>query len=227
MSFFSFDRSGSGNGGNFWNYNKPEKEDYSPILMGRVVELSDPPKTKFQSQEIERWDDGNPKRNIRMTILDGAGNEFVWDFGPGGRNRPSNAMLACANALIAAGINGASGLEEMLGMTISIQTQEPPAGFSYGANAPRPWQVTIMDKNKGEHRGTKHIKDPVTEGAEMTAKPVVAQPQAPTPAAVQQAAQNAANAMGFQQPMMPQQQGYYAQQPQGGAAIYDDDIPFN
>jgi hypothetical protein len=44
---------------------------------------------------------------------------------------------------------------------------------------------------------------------------------------VQQAAQNAANAMGFQQPMMPQQQGYYAQQPQQGAAIYDDDIPFN
>lgn len=208
MGFFDFDR-GSNNNGNFWNYGNPEKDGYSPMLMGRLVELSDPMATKFKSNEIDRWDDGNPKRNIRMAIVDSAGNEFLWDFGPGSKSKPSNAMTACANALAAANIQ-AKGLEDMLGMVISIQTQEPPQGFSYGAGAPRPWQVQIVDPNKGEHRGTKHIPDPLTEGAQAPAAAPVAQPQAPMPSQLQNAVQNAANAMGFQQPQ--NNQGYFSDQ---------------
>ena len=207
MSFFSFDRGNANADGNFWNYGNPEKDNYSPVLMGRLVELADPPATKFMSQEIDRWDDGNPKRNIRMVILDGAGNEFLWDFMPGSKAKPSNAMAACAAALQASGIQ-ATGLEDMLGMVISIQTQEPPQGFKYGAGTPRPWQVQIVDATVGEHRGTRHIVDPVTEGTQMPAKPAVAQPQAPMPSQLQNAVQNASNAMGFQQPQPTVQQQY-------------------
>ena len=209
MSFFSFDRGGANGDGNFWNYGNPEKDNYSPMLVGRLVELSDPCATKYMSQEIDRWDDGNPKRNIRMAILDGAGNEFLWDFNPGSKSKPSMAMLACANALVAAGIK-APGLEDMLGMVISIQTQEPPQGFKYGAGAPRPWQVQIMDANVGEHRGTKHIPDPRTEGAQAAPAPQMQQAQAPMPTQLQQAVQNASNAMGFNQPQV--NQGYFANQ---------------
>lgn len=207
MSFFSFDRGGSG-AGNFWNYGNPEKDGYSPVLIGRLVELSDPPATKFNSSEVDRWDDGNPKRNIRMVILDGAGNEFIWDFNPGGKAKPSNAMQACANALAEANIK-ATGLEDMLGMVISISTQEPPQGFKYGSGAPRPWMVAIVDATKGEHRGTKHIVDSATEGGQPQPQAQPQVQQQPVPAGVQQAASQAAQAMGFQ----PQvNQGYFAGQ---------------
>ena len=210
MGFFDFDRGSNNNNGNFWNYGNPEKDNYSPVLMGRLVELSDPMATKFRSNEIDRWDDGNPKRNIRMAIVDAAGNEFLWDFNPGGKAHPSNAMAACAAALAAANIQDAKGLEDMLGMVISIQTQEPPQGFKYGSGAPRPWQVAIVDPNKGEHRGTKHIPDPVTEGAQTPAAAPVAQAQAPMSSQLQNAVQNASNAMGFQQPQ--NNQGYFSEQ---------------
>lgn len=218
MSFFSFNRSNTNADGNFWNYNHPEKDNYSPVLMGRLVELADPPATKFQSSEIDRWDDGNCKRNIRMTIQDGAGNEFLWDFGPGSKKNPSRALTACAAALQAAGIQ-ANGLEDMLGMVISISTQEPPQGFQYGAGSPRPWTVQIMDANVGEHRGTKHIPDPREAGAQAPAPSPVAQAPAPMPSQLQNAVQNASQAMGFQvqQPQYNQQpvnnQGYFNQVP--------------
>lgn len=219
MSFFSFNRSNTNTDGNFWNYGNPEKDNYSPVLIGRLVELADPPATKFRSNEIDRWDDGNCKRNIRMTIVDGAGNEFLWDFGPGSKRNPSRALQACAAALAEANIQG-NGLEDLLGMVISIQTQEPPQGFSYGAGSPRPWEVHIQDRNKGENRGTKHIPDPREEVAQATPKPQVQQAPAQMPAQLQNAVQNASQAMGFQ----PQQQGYYAQQP--GGSVYDRDIVF-
>ena len=208
MSFFSFNRNNTSAAGNFWNYNKPEKDNYSPMLIGRLVELSDPPATKFKSTEIDRWDDGNCKRNIRMTIVDGAGNEFLWDFGPGSKRNPSRALQACAAAMAEANLQG-NGLEDMLGMVLCIQTQEPPQGFSYGAGSPRPWEVHIQDANKGENRGTKHIPDPREEAAQAPAAAPVAQTQAPMPNQLQNAVQNAANAMGFQ----PQvNQGYFSEQ---------------
>ena len=209
MSFFSFDRGNANTNGNYWNYGNPEREGYSPMLMGRLVELADPPATKFMSNEIDRWDDGNCKRDIAMTIVDGAGNEFIWKFGPGSKKNPSRAMLACANALAEQGLQ-ATGLEDMLGMVISVQTQEPPQGFKYGSGVPRPWDVHIVDPNKGEHRGVKHIPDPREEAAQAPAPAPVAQAQAPMPSQLQQAVQNASNAMGFQQPQM--NQGYFANQ---------------
>lgn len=209
MSFFSFNRNNTSAAGNFWNYGSPEKDGYSPTLIGRLVELSDPCATKFQSNEIDRWDDGNAKRNIRMAIVDGAGNEFLWDFGPGSKKNPSRALQACAAAMAEANIQ-ATGLEDMLGMVISIQTQEPPQGFKYGSGAPRPWEVHIVDPTKGEHRGTKHIPDPREEAAQAAPKPMVQQAPAPMPTQLQHAVQNAANAMGFQP---QQQQGYYSQVP--------------
>ena len=211
MSFFSFDRGNANTDGNFWNYGNPEKDGYSPMLMGRVVELSDPCATKYMSNEIDRWDDGNAKRNIRMAIVDGAGNEFLWDFGPGSKKNPSRAMQACAAALAEANIQ-ANGLEDMLGMVISVSTNEPPQGFKYGAGAPRPWEVHIIDPNKGEHRGTKHIPDPREVGAQAPAAAQVTQAPAPMPSQLQNAVQNAANAMGFQQQQPQMNQGYFANQ---------------
>lgn len=220
MSFFSFNRNNTSAAGNFWNYGNPEKENYSPVLIGRLVELSDPPATKFRSNEIDRWDDGNCKRNIRMAIVDGAGNEFLWDFGPGSKRNPSRALQACAAAMAEANIQG-NGLEDMLGMIISIQTQEPPQGFSYGAGSPRPWEVHIQDATKGENRGTKHIPDPRDEAAQAPSQAPMQQPQGQMSPQLQNAVQNASQAMGFQ----PQvNQGYYAQQPAG--SVYDRDIVF-
>ena len=241
-NFFNFDRGATSNS-RIWNYSDPNKDDYSLELIGTVVELSDPMATKFQSSEIDRWKDGNPKRNICITILTQDGQEKDWIFSPGSSRNPSQAMQACRNALMSAGIN-ANSLEELGGMVIGIQTQAAPQGFKYGQGAPRPWVVQIGNAQKSQaYRGTKHIVDEVTEGkqqAPQQAQPVMQQQpqpmmQQPTQMQPMQQAQpvmQQAQPMQMQpQPMMQPMQMQpmqMQQQPQQGmpGAYADSDIPF-
>jgi len=231
MSFFSFDRSGSGNS-NFWNYSQKDKANYSTVLQGILVELSDPCATKFGSNVIDRWDDGNPKRNIRMTIMDANGTEWNWDFAPGGKEHPSMAMVAAAAAFTNAGIN-ADGLESMLGMTIRVSTEEPPGNFTYSRQNPRPWAIQILDTYVNENRGVVHKRDWEKEGGKVDAAPPApaqmgsgqqqpTQLQQTMERAKQAVMQNTANT----RMNVPQQAYVDGQSEIPPASVYDQDIPF-
>lgn len=239
MSFFSFDRNSGA--GNVWNYSDPQKDGFSLVLQGVVVELSDPLKTKFKSQEVDRWQDGNPMRNICLTILTQGGEEKNWIFGPGSSKNPSRALEACRAALVQAGVQG-QGLEDMGGMSITVQTAQPPEGFSYGQGSPRPWQVRIDNPQKSDaYRGVRHVVDPVTEGGQQPqpqqqtqpqpqpqAQPQQAQPQGTNPVAnaVMQAAQAAGQTLVMADgTQMGQPQSAQAAQDMQ-AQYYTEDVPF-
>lgn len=171
-SVFGFDSRSNGNG-NGWNYSRPEEDGYTPSITGDVVKLRTSPATKFNSQEIDRWDDGTPKMNFVIVIRTADMGDVDWTFSPGGVKKPSRAMAACREALNQKGIQSVS-LEDLAGMNITVQTKEPPQGFTYGAGSPRPWKVTINGPGNSMYEGIELWK-------EEDAQPQAAPAPRPTP----------------------------------------------
>lgn len=226
-----FDLKGS-SGGNNWNYSKPQEEGYMEMIEGTVVEISNPQSINFNTKQPETWPDGNPKRNLRLTIKGKSGRELNWTFAP-----RSVSAEACLAALDPQGTRSQVNIEELLGKFIRVQTQ---AGV-YNSQNPRPWWVTLLgDGDAGSVRGM------VDFSAQQPQQPMQQQPapqpqqapqQQPAPQ-IQYAQQQAAQALGYQQQSAPQQQMPqqpvqqqapanqvpYEQDPTGG--YYDQDIPF-
>lgn len=160
MSFMSVDGgTGNGSAGSFWNFSNKEKDNYAISIKGVVREIQLVPKTKFGTREIDRYDDGNPKRNLRLYV-DDEGEETIWEFSPGGRDKRnsggedkrSEALKALVNALLTVDKN-AKDIEECLGMFIEVSTEEPPGNFTYSKGNPRPWHVKLDNTVMSEHRG--------------------------------------------------------------------------
>jgi len=229
MSFMGLNGS-TGSATNFWNFSNKEKPNYSTELIGYVIELQSVPKTVFGSNKIDRFDDGNCKRNIRLIILTDDGTEIAWDFNPGGRDKSaaggedkrSQAMKALANGIVAA-VPQATDIEDILGMRVRVSTKEPPEGWSWSNTNPRPWNVAFDPKRRVEHRGCVIKPDWEREGGEVDAPPNepaqvgTANPQlnasmAAAGAAI--AANNVSNRMGLGQDEMPP------------VSVYDEDISF-
>lgn len=201
-----------GGNGNNWNYSDNTKANYSEMLEGTVVEISNPQSINYATKQPETWPDGNPKRNLRLILKTQAG-ELSWTFAP-----RSAAATACLAALDPQNNRDAVSIEEMLGKMIRIQTQ----GGVYNQAHPRPWWVTLL--GDGDASAVRGLVDLSKMAGQQTAPAPaqVAAPQ-PAPAPVAQAMNQAAQAMGFQQPpqAMPAQ---VTNDPTGG--YYDADIPF-
>lgn len=229
---------------NYWNYSKPEQEGYSPQLSGTVIEMEVKVRRAYQTNEPMFFDNGNPKLAIDMTILDAAGIEWHWTFQ---QNPKTNAFQAVAGAAKQAGCTSLRGL---LGKMVSVATQEPPKGFGYGQNSPRPWAFQVTgDGDASKVRGIVENKD---ELENLRKHPVQAVAQQGDPrvmqaamAAMQASMQGNATAIPQQVPMQPQPvmqqmpmpQPAPATQPQPAqqqvpASVYandglcDEDIPF-
>lgn len=224
MGVLGFENRGGNGSGNNWNYSDPNKEGYMLQLQGTVVEIKEVPATKFNSNEIDRWPDGNPKLNIALVIQGQSGRELEWVFSPGGIQRPTQAMAACRSALQAAG-KPAESVAELGGLFISVATQEAPQGFSYGAQNPRPWAVQVLGQGQVPFRGVHEYTEQANvaqqqpQAAAPTQQPApVAQPVQP----VQPVAQQAAPAPVAQpaQPVAP------APAPVPETPYYEQDIPF-
>ena len=230
MSFYSFDRStGNGKSG-FWNYTNKEKDNYSTELIGYVVELSNPCKTKFGTNIIERFKDGNPMRNIRVTILTDDGNEVNWDFNPGGKDNTANggedkrssAMKAWTEGILRSGIENPTGLEDILGMKVKINTEEPPGNFEYSRNNPRPWTVRVDPNQTVEHRGTVYKKDWEKEGGEVDAPPI--EPAQVGDGTKEPSAEFLAKQQAAAEAVAKMNQSYDMEI--NASSVYDEDIPF-
>ncbi len=211
-----FDLKG-GSEGNNWNYSDNTKANYSEWIQGTVVEISNPQARDFNTGAPAVWPDGNPKRNLMLTLLQNDGTEVTWTFSP-----KSMAANACLAALDPNGSRETVSIEELLGKFVTIQTQ---AGV-YNARNPRPWTVVVNgDGQANMVRGLKDLSKPAPMPG-MPAPQPAPQPQPqPAPSAMQAAQQQAAQAMGFQAP--PQ---VNAPQVAAGSmpptAVYDEGIPF-
>lgn len=209
MGVLGFENRGSMTGKN-WNYSDPNKDNYYLQLQGTVVEIKEVPATKFNSNEIDRWPDGNPKLNICLTIQGQSGRELDWVFSPGGTQKPTPAMAACRAALQAAG-EPAQSVAELGGKTITVATQAPPEGFTYGQGNPRPWAVQINGAGTVPFRGVHEYTGEAQQQAQPQPQPQVQpQPQPQPQAQVQPQPQQAQSVMA--QPNTPD--------------LYDHDIPF-
>lgn len=227
-----FDLKG-GSTGNSWNYHDKEKQGFMEMIEGTVVEISNPQSINYATKQPETWPDGNPKRNLRLTLHGRSGQELSWTFSP-----KSNASNACLAALDPQGTREQVSIEELLGKFIRVQTQDGV----YNQAHPRPWWVTILgDGEAGAVRGLIDLSQPHGQvpgvpapapapQVQQTPPPPVPQQQAPAPTqfqVAQQAAQQAVANQNFQQAAPPVNQvpvDTYGADPTGG--YYDADIPF-
>lgn len=178
---------GSESNSSFWNYGKPEKDDFSLSITGEVVEIRKVQSKVFGTKQPAFYDDGNPKMEIWVVLKTADGGEVAW-----ANIRPkSNAMHAFQRALESAGKPGKN-LIEVGGLIITAETQQPPQGFTYGQKNPRPFRVKILGPGDSGFRG---VVDTMNGKAKQQPKP--------QPSAVNYAAQQAAAAWG-----QPQQSTY-------------------
>ena len=249
MSMFDLKGSDSNN----WNYSDNTKANYREWIQGTVVEISNPQARDFNTGQPAFWPDGNPKRNLMMTLLQQDNTEVTWTFSP-----KSVAANACLAALDPQGTREQVSIEELLGKFVTIQTQ---AG-NYNNRQPRPWAVRVDgDGQANAVRGLKDLSQPqpapmpgmpAPQPAPVMQQPVMQQPapvsapmqqqpapmqQQPAPApqqqvnpAIQASMNQAAQALGFQQ----NAQANAAPVNQVPTQVYDnpaeqyysDDIPF-
>lgn len=238
-----FDLKG-GSEGNNWNYSDNTKQNYSEMIEGTVVEISNPQARDYNTGQPATWPDGNPKRNLMLTLRNKAGQELTWTFSP--RSAAANACLA---ALDPQGTREQVSIEELLGKFVRVQTQ----GGVYNAQHPRPWWLTIL--GEGEVNAVRGLKDlsqpqPTSMPGMPAPQPAPVQQTPPPPVQQQQpapqansntmnnvvspeaynnpAVQRAAEALGFQQnaPANAAQMNPNAFNGDPTGGVYDQDIPF-
>lgn len=166
MSIFDL-KGGASNG---WNYSDKNKPGYMNSITGTVVEISNPQALNFSTKQPEFWKDGNPKRNLCVTIKGQSGRELNWTFAPRG-----HGSQACLTALDPQGIRPAVNIEELLGKMITVTTQEGV----YNAQNPRPWHVQIL--GQGDVASVRGIVDLEKPQAQQPMAQPQPQPQSQPP----------------------------------------------
>lgn len=173
-----FDLRGNSSKAMSWNYSNPNNPGYSLQLGGTVVEISNPQKINYATKQPEFWPDGNPKRNLRVTVLDSTGQEWGWTFAP-----KSAAAKACLDALDPTGRRPVN-ITELLGKLVNISTKD---GI-YNQQHPREWAVEVI--GEGQANMVRGLVDLAEAPAQKAAGPQPAPAPAPAgsvQAAVQQA----------------------------------------
>lgn len=231
MSVLDFNGGGSGNS---WNYHSPDKDGYSLVLDGQVVGIDTPIAHSF-SQDGKQgapkfWDDGNPVRNIKLSIADANGNCFDWTFSIS-KKRPTSAFNQVMQAILAVKPDATS-IAECMGRHITVTTQQPPQGFGYSASNPRPWSVSIGDEMPRVDGFGYEVTDSAASmqrNQQQVQQEYQQQQAAMRPAPTMQAPQQQAAPQPvmqqpvMQQPMMPQQQAVIT--PQQQAAVMQQQFP--
>lgn len=109
-----------------WNYCNPEKPDYSEVLEGVVVGMDNPQAYQYQTSKKLYWDNGAPRRNIRLFFATEKGEKSI-------TFTPKSALF---NAFASVGIDS---FEDLLRHKVKIATQEG----KYWLENPRPWVVEV------------------------------------------------------------------------------------
>lgn len=148
-------------GSSAWNYSDPNKAGYAEQVQGTVVEISNPQARDFSTGKPAFWDDGNPKRNLCVTIQKADGKDVQWIFTP-----RSKAAEACLKALDPDGTRAEVSIQELLGKLVTVATK---AG-AYNAQHPRPWAVRVDGQGTGAVRGLVDLSAPQAQQAPAPAQ---------------------------------------------------------
>lgn len=126
-----------------WNYSKPDKPGYSTQLIGTVLAIQEVQKMGYtmsgQPGAPQFWPDGNPMMNIRIALATENGELKTFVFQPAGRRARMGQKKSVHMDLFA--LTGNTDMMNLIGKTISIQTQEG----HYGQGNPRPWYVSLVE----------------------------------------------------------------------------------
>lgn len=221
MSVLDFNGGGSGNS---WNYHSPEKDGYSLVLDGQVVGIDTPIAHSFTQDGKQGapkfWDDGNPVRNIKLTVADAAGNCFDWTFSIS-KKRSTSAFNQVMQAILAVNPSATS-IADCMGYHITVTTQQPPQGFGYSSSNPRPWSVQIGEKMLRVEGFGYEVTDSAAS-MQRNQQQVQQEYQAQQAARPAPAMQAPAPQQAMPQPMMPQQQAVMT--PQQQAAVMQQQFP--
>lgn len=213
MSMFDL----KGTSSNNWNYSDPDKDNYSEFIQGTVVQIDNPQSINFGTGKPEFWQDGNPKRNLRMTLLQADGTEVNWTFAPHAKSLARQAIVTGMDAYDA---NNDGNMKMLLGLAVTVWTQPG----TYNAQRPRPWNFRI--DGPGDASAVRGLVDLSTQQAPPLQNAVAPQPaSAPQPAMTQ---------VGSTPPpanVVQQVQAAFGVQPQEvreevPTSVYDNDIPF-
>ena len=222
-----------------WNYSNPNKPGYSTELVGTVYNIQEVQARTFSSNgpgQPRFWPDGNPVFNIRMILIGPNGGYRTWTFQPASRQAREGKRKSVHLDLFA--LTGNTDMMNLVGKTLRITTQEPPQGFSYSVNSPRPWHVELVPDVTYQ---LNEEMDPVFDMPKVLCDNAVHGGQT-QPQPVQQPIQQMPQQMPVQQQMAPQMAAQPVQQtmpPQmqqsfqnvgvsaGDVLMADQDIPFN
>lgn len=126
-----------------WNYSKPDKPGYSTQLIGTVLAIQEIQKMGYtmsgQPGAPQFWPDGNPMMNIRIALATENGELKTFVFQPAGKKARMGQKKSVHMDLFA--LTGNTDMMNLVGKTISIQTQEG----HYGQGNPRPWYVSLVE----------------------------------------------------------------------------------
>ena len=244
---------GSGSNGTYWNFSNPNEDNFSPVLVGDLMEISftqkkkwNPESRKFEGRDY--WEDGNPKVNFLLHFAVDGGEELLYELQKGSKSMREDWLPACQGG----------NLMNLIGMRVQVEAAQPPINPQTGQPIPfssamrRTFKVTPLGPANTAARGVDY--DSYTEV--MSHKLSKQQPQAAVPPAMMgnpyaqqyaqqqayqqpqmnaamQAAYSAAQAAGYtatqQQARPVAQPGYSAAAPapvQPPVDVYDQDIPF-
>ena len=148
MSIFDVKKSSA------WNYTHAEKADYIDTLGGVVVGMDNPQAYQYQTGKKLYWDNGAPKRNIRLFVATDNGEKSI-------TFTPKSALF---NAFAATDIDS---FEDLVGRKVKVTTKDG----KYWLENPRPWTVEVGETVEG----VKLHKVPVIDYETMnpvTGKPI-------------------------------------------------------
>lgn len=230
-----------------WNYSNNQKEGYSEELIGTVAALQEVQASTFNPNGPGMpafWDDGKPKMNIRIWLIDATGEYKFLTFSPASRAAREGKKRSLHIDLFA--LTGNTDMRNLIGKTIKIATQPG----TYGSGNPRPWSCELMEAGPftateelpAEARAEKVLANASAHGGQTVA-PQMPQPQYPQGYGMAPQMQMPQQQM-YQQPQpqpMYQQPMSQQQYPQGmdpnvasamqnmgatNVSVYDENLPF-
>ena len=130
-----------------WNYSNPDNPGFSLSLTGTVVAIQEVQAMSFagpgQVPQPQTWDDSRqPKMNIRIVLCGEKGGYRTLTFQPASKAQKEGKKRSIHLDLF--NLAGGRDMMDLLGKTIKITTENPPANFSYGQGNPRPWFVELV-----------------------------------------------------------------------------------
>lgn len=131
-----------------WNYTKPEEDGFSLKLLGTVAAIQQVQAMNFgadgRPSTPKFWPNSNePVWNIRMVLVGPKGGYRSWTFQPASKAAKEGKVKSVHIDLF--NLAGGKQMTDLLGKTIEVETEAPPAGFNYGRGNPRPWKVRLVD----------------------------------------------------------------------------------